>query len=593
MHDTDNEITIQGQPGSPGIAFGPIHVVARGFSAPEVYQINDDQVAGEQHRFKHALDKTKVELDALSNHIDNLSGDDHGKIFDAHLMVLEDRSLISKVNSAIVDRNQNAEYAFYAVMQTFLEAMRRINDPYLKERAADIDDVAQRVLRNFQQDVDHDSADRPDHQHILVAYDLSPSDTASIDRSHVMGFATEQGSVNSHTVILARSLGIPAIVGLEGAVIDIKTLSQSILDGYTGKLILNPTKKTVQKYKKRAKKKRDARKKLEVLREAETTTTDGHHITLSANIEFTNELPMVKESGAEGVGLFRTEFYLLDGGEMPDEMAQAEIYTEVAKGCHPNQTIIRTLDAGGDKITAEPLSQPEPNPFLGWRGIRVSLTRKGLFKEQLRAILRASAHGKIGIMFPMVSGLREVRAAKEVLNTAKEELIRENIPFDPNIEVGVMIEIPSAAMMANEIAREVDFFSIGTNDLVQYTVAVDRVNNYVAHLYKPTHPAVIRLMDITVRAAKRNGIWTGICGEMAGDLRIIPILVGLGIDELSVGAHQLPSIKKAIRSLSQKDCSEMMREILAAASSPEIAELSDEMAKNCYPDLLEDLDQDD
>ena len=588
MQGTETETIIQGTPGSPGIAFGPVHVVARGFNAPEVYEIAEDHITIEQERFYKALDKTKEELDQLRDHIDNLSGEEHGKIFDAHLLILEDKTLINKVNSAIENRHQNAEYAFYAVMQTFLEAMRRINDSYLRERAADIDDVCQRVLRNFQPDAEHESLERPEHQHVLVAYDLSPSDTASIDRNHVQGFATEQGSINSHTVILARSMGIPAIVGLEGAVIDIKTLSDSILDGYTGKLILNPTKKTVREYKKRAHKRQEARKKLETLREAETTTTDGHHITLSANIEFTNELPMVQESGAEGIGLFRTEFYLLDGGEMPDEMQQTEVYSQVVREMHPHQTIIRTLDAGGDKITAEPLTQPEPNPFLGWRGIRVSLTRKALFKEQLRAILRASAHGKTGIMFPMISGLREVRAAKEVLQTAMDELTRENVPFDPNIEVGVMIEIPSAAMMANEIGREVDFFSIGTNDLIQYTVAVDRVNNYVAHLYKPTHPAVIRLMDITVRAAKRNGIWTGICGEMAGDLMIIPILVGLGIDELSVGAHQLPSIKKAIRSLSQQECSEMMREVLAAASSPEITALSEEMARRCYPDLLEE-----
>ena len=587
MLGTEKEIVIQGTPGSPGIAFGPVHVNARGFSAPEVYEIKSDHISSEQERFREALDKTKVELDGLRSHIDQLSGDDHGKIFDAHLLILEDKTLISKVNNAIENRLQNAEYSFYAVMQTFLEAMRRINDPYLRERAADIDDVCQRVVRNFKHDEEHEAMERPDHHHILVAYDLSPSDTASMDRHHVLGFATEQGSINSHTVILARSMGIPAVVGLEGAIIDIKTLSESILDGYTGQLILNPTKETVREYKKRAQKRKIARKKLETLREAETTTTDGHHITLSANIEFTHELPMVKESGAEGVGLFRTEFYLLDGGEMPDEMTQAEVYTEVAKAMHPNQTIIRTLDAGGDKITAEPLTQPEPNPFLGWRGIRVSLTRKALFKEQLRAILRASAHGKLGIMFPMISGLREVRAAKELLASAMQELRKENIPFDPNIEVGVMIEIPSAAMMANEIAQEVDFFSIGTNDLIQYTVAVDRVNNYVAHLYKPTHPAVIRLMDITVRAAKNHKIWTGICGEMAGDLTIIPILVGLGIDELSVGSHQLPSIKKAIRSLSQEECSKMVQQALQVASSPEITELTQTMAKRCYPDLLE------
>ncbi|MEJ6572702.1 MAG: phosphoenolpyruvate--protein phosphotransferase [Akkermansiaceae bacterium] len=583
----EQETIIQGTPGSPGIAFGPVHVEARGFSAPDVYEIPEKQIPAEKERFNQALETTKLELDQLRSHIENLSGEDDGKIFDAHLMVLQDHTLINRVNKAISDRGQNAEYAFYAVMQTFLEAMRRINDSYLKERAADVDDVCQRVLRNFQQDEDLNSKDRPDHKHVLVAYDLSPSDTASIDRNHVQGFATEQGSTNSHTVILARSLGIPAIVGLEDAVIDIKALSDSILDGYTGKLILNPSEETVREYRKKAEKRRLDRKELETLREVETTTLDGHKITLSANIEFTNELPLVKESGAKGVGLFRTEFYLLGGGEMPDEMAQAEVYTKVVKELSPNQTIIRTLDAGGDKISAEPLTQPEPNPFLGWRGIRVSLTRKAMFKEQLRAILRASAHGKVGVMFPMVSGLREVHAAKEILQTAMDELTAENVPFDPKIEVGVMIEIPSAAMMAGEIAREVDFLSIGTNDLIQYTVAVDRVNHYVAHLYKPTHPAVIRLMELTVSAAKKQGIWTGVCGEMAGDLLVIPILVGLGIDELSVGAHKLPSIKKAIRSLSQANCSEMMKEVLIAASSPDISALSEEMARRCYPELLD------
>lgn len=586
MHSEENEIIIQGTPGSPGIAFGPVHVVARGFAAPDVYEISKDHIPSEQERFAAALEKTKGELDQLRAHIETLSGEEEGKIFDAHLMVLEDKTLLERVNKAISERRQNAEYAFYAVIQTFLEAMRRINDSYLKERAADIDDVCQRVLRNFKPDGD-DGADRPDHQHILVAYDLSPSDTASIDRKHVQGFATEQGSVNSHTAILARSLGIPAIVGLEGAVIDIKTLSDSILDGYTGKLILNPNAETVRKYQERAERKKQARKELDTLREEETTTSDGHRITLSANIEFTSELKLVKESGAEGVGLFRTEFYLLNVGEMPDESAQEKIYTEVAEATYPDQAIIRTLDAGGDKIPAEPLSHPEPNPFLGWRGIRVSLTRKALFKEQLRAILRASAHGKLGIMFPMISGLREVLIAKELLKQSMDELDKQNIPFDPNIEVGVMIEIPSAAMMAGEIAPEVDFFSIGTNDLIQYTVAVDRVNPYVSHLYKPTHPAVIRLIDITVRAAKDNGIWTGVCGEMAGDLMITPLLVGLGVDELSVGAHKLPSIKKAVRSLSQSECSALMNDILAAPSSPDITAISENMARLRYPELLD------
>ncbi|MBK1830646.1 phosphoenolpyruvate--protein phosphotransferase [Verrucomicrobiaceae bacterium R5-34] len=587
MHVNTEEIIIQGSPGSPGISFGPVHVMARGFSAPDVYEIRDDQVEREQERFEKALEITKEQLDQLRVHIENLSGEEEGKIFDAHLMVLEDKTLLKRVSHAISERRQNAEYAFYAVMQTFLEAMRRVNDSYLRERAADIDDVCQRVLRNFTQDATSPASDRPDHQHILVAYDLSPSDTASIDRNHVLGFATEQGSVNSHTAILARSLGIPAIVGLEGAVIDITTLSGGILDGYNGTLILNPSVETIKKYQEKSLRKKQAQKELETLREKDTATSDGHRITLSANIEFTNELPQVAQSGAEGVGLFRTEFYLLNGGEMPDEHQQEKVYTEVAKAMNPHLTIVRTLDAGGDKISAEPLSSPEPNPFLGWRGVRVSLTRTALFKEQLRGVLRASTAGKLGVMFPMISGIAEVLAAKELLKESMDELHREGVPFDENIQVGVMIEIPSAAVMADEIAKEVDFLSIGTNDLIQYTVAVDRVNPYVANLYKPTHPAVFRLMDMTVRAAKDNGIWTGVCGEMAAQLLLTPLLVGLGVDELSVGPHMVPSIKKAVRSLSQAECAEMMQQVLKMRTSPDIAEISKNMAYRHYPELID------
>ena len=587
MQVKKQEKVIQGTPGSPGIAFGPVHVVARGFSAPDVYKIPESQIENEQARFELALDVTKKQLAELQQHIEKLSDDGTEKIFEAHVMLLEDPSLISKVSQAITTRQQNAEYAFYAVVQNFLESMRRLNDSYFKERAADLDDVCQRVLRNFQLETSHLPCDRPDHQHILLAYDLSPSDTATIDRSKVQGFATEQGSVNSHTAILARSLGIPAIVGLDNIIINTETLTECILDGYTGKLILSPTAETTRHYQDRADRKQRAIKKLEELREKKTTTQDGHNITLSANIEFTTELPMVKQSGAEGIGLFRTEFYLLEGGEMPDEIEQAKVYGEVAQATRPHQTIIRTLDAGGDKIPVEPLSHPEPNPFLGWRGIRVSLTRTAMFKEQLRAVLRASTQGKLGVMFPMISGLREIRKAKELLKECMDELHQEGIPFDEKIQVGVMIEIPSAALMANEIAREVDFFSIGTNDLIQYTVAVDRINHYVADLYKPTHPAVIRLMDMTVRAAKEHGIWTGVCGEMAGDLLLTPLLVGLGIDELSVGSHKLPSIKKAVRSLSQQECAEMMTEVLTTSSSPSILALSEKMAKLHYPELLD------
>ena len=584
------EIIITGTPGAPGIAFGALHVVARAVNAPEVYHISDDLIPAEIARFERALETTKKELDNLRNHIENISGEEEGQIFDAHLMILEDQPLLNRVNEYITERHYNAEYAFYAVIQTFLEAMRRMSDSYLRERATDIEDICQRVLRNFKQSPLPHNDDRPKDHHILIAYDLTPSDVVSMDTQTVQGFATEQGSINSHTLILARSLGIPAVVNLERDIIDIPSLTQGILDGYKGRLILNPTEETLAAYQKKSERKRRARKKLEALREKKTTTTDGHTITLSANIEFTDELPAVKKSGAEGIGLFRSEFYLLGNGEMPDEDAQERVYTEVAKASTPYQAIIRTLDAGGDKISAEPLAHPEPNPFLGWRGIRVSLTRKALFKEQLRAILRSSAHGKLGIMFPMISGLRETLAAKEMVKRSMDELDKEGIPFDPNIDIGVMIEVPSAALMASEIAREVDFLSIGTNDLIQYTVAVDRVNPYVAKLYKPTHPAVMRLIDITVRGAREHGIWTGVCGEMASELLYTPLLIGLGIEELSVGSHKLPSIKQAVRSLSKNDCEEMVKEVLKTRSSPEITALSTAMAQSAYPELLEETE---
>jgi phosphotransferase system enzyme I (PtsI) len=585
---TPVETIIQGIPVSPGIAMAPIHVTARGFSAPEVYEVAEANLANEHQRFEDAIHRAKEELSEIQQRLAELSSEEESRIFEAHIMVLEDQALLKRVHHAIDERQQNAEYAFYAVMQNFLEAMRRIPDPYLRERTADIEDVCERVLNSF--DSVHARKNiRPDDRHILIAYDLNPSDTATMDRSLVLGFATEMGSVNSHTAIIARSLGIPAVVGLEEAVIDITALTHAILDGYTGKLILHPTEATLNTYRMIEQKKMRARTALDSLRDAESVTRDGRAITLSANIGLLEELPAVKNSGATGIGLYRTEFLLLNEEQdtMPGETEQAEAYTKIAKAVSPNLVIIRTLDAGGDKLPAEPLSEPEPNPFLGWRGIRVSLDRPEIFKPQLRAALRASAHGKVALMFPLVSGLSEVITAKKILRECMDELDRENIPFDANIQTGAMIEIPSAAIIADFLAKEVDFFSIGTNDLIQYTLAVDRVNPYVAELYRPTHPAVIRLIHRTIQAGAKEGIWTGICGEMAGDISLTPLLIGLGVEELSVGPHQVPSVRKAIRSLSHAQCSVMADDALKATYSADILRLTKDMAKQHYADLFE------
>lgn len=589
LHSSHEETILQGTAVSPGIAFGPVHVLARGMIAPEVYEISADHIDYELSRFRDAIAKTKVQLSGIQKKIESISEDHESLIFEAHILILEDKSIINKVEAEIASRLQNAEFVYYAVIQTYCEAIRRMNDSYLAERATDIDDVAQRVIRNFSSaDDEHKSLDlNPEHKHIIVAYDLTPSDTATMDRQKSLGFITEQGSVNSHTAILSRSLGIPAIVGLEGAIMSIKSLTFIILDGYTGQIILNPKPATIGKYRDIQRGKQQRETELDELKETQTHTTDDRSITLSANIEFEHELPYVEKSGAEGVGLFRTEFYLLGVGEIPDENRQTRVYTEVAKHTQPHLAIIRTLDAGGDKLPAEPLPEPEPNPFLGWRGIRVSLSRIGMFKEQLRAILRASVHGKLGIMFPLISGLKELLKAKDILKECMDELAAANVPFDPKIEVGMMIEVPSAALMAEELGRHVDFFSIGTNDLIQYTIAVDRVNKNVSELYKPTNPAVIRLIEMTAQAARNNGIWTGVCGEMASDLNLTPLLLGLGIDELSVGTHQLPKIKKAVRSLHYGDCQEIAKQALTCRFSQEILELSQGMAKKSYSFLLD------
>jgi len=580
------EVIYEGIPASPGIAIAALHVVARGFNAPEVYEIQESEIKREQERFTEALEVTKRQLVELQSRLEDLAGNNESGIFEAHVMILEDRSVVDRVLVAISKRQQNAEYAFYAVMQNFLEAMRRIPDPYLRERTADIEDVAQRVLRNFSDEGDS-RPQGPEDSHILVAYDLAPSDTAAMNRRHVLGFATEQGSVNSHTAILARAFGIPAVVGLDGAVIDVMALAPAILDGYAGKLILHPTAETLERYERLREVKNKVRNSLDAMRGAATATVDGRELTVSANIELVDDLPLVKRSGAKGIGLYRTEFLLLNGEEMPDEKRQAEVYSRVAAEMEPHTVIIRTLDAGGDKLPVEPLTDPEPNPFLGWRGIRVSLARPAMFRDQIRAVLRASAFGKVAVMFPMISGLSEVLRGKEMVRRCMDELDREGVAFDANLPVGVMVEVPAAAICADLLAPEVDFFSIGTNDLIQYTVAADRVNPHVADLYRPTHPAVIRLIRRTIDAANDNGIWTGICGEMAGDIRLTPLLIGLGVEELSVGPQQVPRVGHAIRSLSYAECAAMSDEALRHTRSKGILDLSMALARKHYGELLD------
>ncbi len=579
------ERRLSGQPVSPGIAMGVLRVEARGCEAPVTRMILPTEMEAEWRRFELALSRTESELQSLKARVEKLSGATEAAIFDAHLLFLRDRTIMSKLRKEFPSRMQNIDAVYYAVVQNFMEVMRRVDDPYLRSRVVDIADVLQRVLKNMSP-----AAEKPGTrtlcEHcpcVLAAYDLTPSDTADLDPNKVLGFVTETGSAVSHTAILARSLGLPAVVAVPRLVMDSRAGQQVILDGYNGELILNPTPGTRDYYRALQQEKDKAYQALVDMRDLPSETLDGRHIRLAANVEFAHEYDAIRRSGAEGVGLFRTEFFLLGGDSIPDEEMQYEHYRALVESCAPHEVIFRTLDSGGDKLPFEVLDEKEDNPFLGWRGIRVSLSRPEIFKEQLRAILRASAHGKVGVMFPMVSGLTEVREVHELLEECRAELRARNLAFDENMRVGIMIEVPSAAMMSDVLARYVDFFSIGTNDLTQYTIAVDRVNYRVASMFRSTHPGVIRLMRQTINA----GIPTAVCGEMGADIKLLPLLVGLGATELSVGTHLLPLVRYAIRHLNYEECRAMAEEALQAEDSYTIRALSKALAKKSYPGLFE------
>lgn len=578
------EQILKGQPVSPGIAVGTLRVEVSSCAAPLVRSISPAELDGEWRRFESALVRTEGELLSLKDRVKSLSGENEAAIFDAHLLFLRDRTIMARLRKELPKRLQNIESVYYAVVLNFVEVMRQVDDPYLRSRVVDIEDVLHRVLRNMEP-VPHDQGVGSAIQgpSIMAAYDLTPSDTADLNPRSVMGFVTEAGSAVSHTAILARSLGLPAVVAVPRLVMDSRMGQPAILDGYNGLLIINPTAETRERYEAlQAEKKKEYQSFVE-MRDLPAETRDGHRIRLAANVEFVHEYDAVRRSGAEGVGLYRTEFFLLGQGGLPDEEAQYEHYRLLVESCAPYEVIFRTLDSGGDKLPFEVLEEKEDNPFLGWRGIRVSLSRPEIFKEQLRAILRASAHGNVGVMFPMVSGLTEVKDVHALLEECRSELRARNQAYSEKMRVGIMIEVPSAAMMADVLARHVDFFSIGTNDLTQYTIAVDRVNYRVASMFRPTHPGVIRLMH----KAMATGCPTAVCGEMGADIALIPLLVGLGATELSVGTHLLPLVRFAIRHLNYAECCAMAQQALLAEDSRTIRALSKEVALRSYPNLFD------
>src|SRR5881409_3336094 len=580
------KIRFEGAGVSPGIAHGKIHVVRDELDEVVRYRIAPSQIADEIGRFEAALIQTRMQILEMQQRIAESIGAKDAAIFDAHLLVVEDRTLIDEVLRKLETDLCNVEWIFQEVATRYAETLTKIDDPYLRERALDIQDVTKRVIHNLQGKAPKTFLALTD-PHILVAHNLTPSDTASMNRANVLGIATDLGSRTSHAAILARSLNIPAVVGLHDITAKLETGQHVLVDGSDGLLIVNPAPETIAHYAELESRRARVVSQLKQLRTTRSTTRDGRHIVLSANIELPEDVEAVAANGAEGIGLYRTEFLYLNRTTLPTEDEQYETYRKVAERVRPNPLIIRTFDLGGDKLAPGTVDiADELNPFLGWRAIRFCLENMDIFKTQLRAILRASAVGNIKIMFPMISGLDELRRAIAVFEECKKELRSSKIEMAEKVEVGAMIEIPSAAISASVLAPEVDFFSIGTNDLIQYALAVDRVNEKIAHLYQPTHPAVLRLLKMVADAAHANDIWVGVCGEMAGDIALIPLLLGLGVDELSAGAMLVPRVKRAVQSLAISECRELVEEALKLQTPSEILARCLELADKRYGDLL-------
>ncbi len=579
------EQRFQGLGVSPGLATGTLYVLRPEEDKISDHTIPEEKIPAEIARFEAALLLTRAQILDMQAKIADAIGAKDASIFDAHLLVVEDRTLIDEVLRTLEREHRNIESIFQGVANRYAQLLEQMDDPYLRERALDIHDVTRRVMMNL---VGKPSVTLADirYPHILIAQNLTPSDTALLNREFVLGFATDAGSRTSHTAIMARSLNIPAIVGLHDISTRLETGRTVLLDGYHGLLVLDPTEQTLREYEELSRRKQRVEAGLVNLRETASTTADGHHLVLSANIELPDDIPMVKASGAEGVGLYRTEFFYLNKAELPDEEEQFENYRQVASAILPHPIIIRTLDLGGDKFLDGAGVPPELNPFLGCRAIRFCLERPDIFKVQLRAILRASALGNVRMMYPLISGLGEVRQANALLAECKAELRAEGKDFNDRMEVGIMIEVPSAAMCAPELAREVSFFSIGTNDLIQYSIAVDRVNERIAHLYEPTHPAILRLIKMVVDAAHDAGIWAGVCGEMASEVTLTPLLLGLGVDELSAGTPLVPRVKRAVQSLEMSVCRQLAEAALKMPLPGPILDECEAVARKYYPELL-------
>lgn len=585
-HAKAGERVYKGIPVSAGVCRGRVLVLDKSDASIPKYEIAEADIPKQVQRLEHALLATRRQVLDIQRKVNEAVGADNATIFEAHLLVLEDPVLIEEVTRLISSQKVNVEWAFHEFADKYVAMLSKIDDEYLRERVADMRDVTERILNNLL-GRSGNNVQTLNEPCIIISTDLAPSQTAVLDKKMVLGFATDWGSKTSHTAIMARSLQIPAIVGLQTVSQHIKSGEYALLDGYTGHLIINPTEQTLFEYGQLAKRQVTLQEKLRNIVDQPAVTLDGTRITLSANIEQPGDAEAVKACGAEGVGLFRTEYLFINREKLPTEDEQYHAYRQVAAALKPQSVIIRTLDLGGDKFLSHLQVPHEMNPFLGWRAIRFCLQEKDIFRAQLRAILRASVEGNIKMMYPMISCAAEIEQANALVEEYKNELRQEGIPFDNNIEIGAMIEIPSAAIAADTLAKKVKFFSIGTNDLIQYALAIDRLNERIAHLYEPTHPAILRLIKMTVDAAHRHGIWCGVCGEMAGDPQLIPLLLGLGVDELSAAPGIVPQIKFLIRRLKLEEAKPLAEFALQSESGAETLTRSQNLVRDNVPSLFE------
>ncbi len=561
----NKELTYKGIPASPGVSIGKAYIYTRGTFEIDIQFLNPNEIEKEIEDFKGSLELSMKELNKIRAFSYEKIGEKNSLIFDAQLEILNDNFFISSIIKRIQNENRSASFLFDQEIDKLGQAMLSSHDEYIRERFSDINDVRNRVIRNMKKEK---LVSKVEEHSIIIGHELSPADTILFSRRKVQGYATDRGGITSHAAIISRALRVPAVVGMKDITKVISSGDFIIIDGFNGLIIKNPSEKSLRNYNKKLEELKEYEKKLNLVIDLPSETIDKKNIELSANIEFDEEIDFIVNYGHCGIGLYRTEHLFLEAGDFPSEDRQIEEYTHIANVTYPNSVTIRTYDIGGDKLL--PHSEKEDNPFLGWRGIRICLDRVDIFKEQLSALLRSSAKKNVKIMFPMIASLSEIKRAKEILNEVKADLDSKEIRYDKRIKIGIMIEVPSAYFLADDLAKEVDFFSIGTNDLIQYILAVDRGNEYISNLYQEFHPAVIRAIKSIADAAHRNKIKISVCGEMASDPLATAVLIGLGIEELSVVPSIFPEIKQIIRKMKYNEAEKLCKEILSLSNEEEI-----------------------